>query len=162
MAKGDALKAALAARIKASAISLTVHYPAQREGVTGVAPMARPLNPLSGPEPELSTTPAEPTPVSPALTMKCLWLDATSLALGGRGRSDTPLGVVEGATALARVLAKDALKDTADPSAGTVFEGAEVVECNGRRYRVLRVDPISASFYAPHTYAVWLSGAVQQ
>lgn len=160
MPKGDVLKAALAARIKNSGVLLTVHYPPVREGVTGTAPLSRPLNPLGSPE-TLSTTPADPEASQQPVEMPCLWLDAYSLAMGSR-RTTNAFGMVEGAVAMARVLATDCLKDPDDPSQGTVFDGCEVVECGGRRYRVLATEPISASFYAPHSYAVWLGGAVLQ
>jgi hypothetical protein len=94
--------------------------------------------------------------------MPCLWLDALAAALTPDRRAQTAVALVAGATALARVRVSDAALDADAPYGDTVFTGCLHVESNGRRYRVLAVEPIAAGHYAPHTYAVWLVGAEKQ
>jgi hypothetical protein len=100
--------------------------------------------------------------------MPCLWLDtisltsASRLGFGSDAVNFPAAGWVQGATAMARVLVDDAAVDPDDPSAGTKFDACEEVEFQGKRYRILQIDPISASFSLAYTYAVWLHGAVKQ
>lgn len=166
--RGDRVAARLEARIAASEIELTVHQPPARAASpgaapTGAAPAGRPASPLTGTlAPQAVTLPDEGPPVDAPVTMKCLWLDATSAATSRDQRTQTLVGLVQGATAVVRVRAADALVDPDAPEAGTVFDTCLYVESQGRRYRVLATEPVAASFYRPHTYAVWLSGAVKQ
>jgi hypothetical protein len=162
--RGDMVADRLTAWIRASGLTLTVHYPAPRAVVptTGpvTTPVVAPVSPLTGPKPVQTVFPAAVTPAKPAVTLSCLWLDTTVLGPKDMTRV-TRLGWVEGATALARVLVADAALDAAVPTGHTVFTGAEVVEFHGMRYRVLAVEPVGASFRAPLTYHVWLTGGGQ-
>jgi hypothetical protein len=84
---------------------------------------------------------------------------------GDLGRAEAlveNMGWVAGADAAARVKVSDAALNQSDPYGDTIFTDAEYVEFTGRRYRVLSVQPIAASFVTPYTYYVWLQGAVKQ
>lgn len=152
--KGDLVKARLAARIAESAITLAIYKTPAASGTAG--PTTRPASPLA---------PAAPA-AAPAVvkTMQCLWLDAVTLAMtvGSDQRQANALGLVQGATAMARVTVTDAALDPTDPAGGTHFDAADYVESAGKQYRVLQVEPISGAFYAAHTYAVWLQSATKQ
>lgn len=161
--RADILRRRLEARVRSSPHRLTVHYPAIRPVVPAApAPITAPVNPLTGPAPVQTVTPATPTPQKPAVTLTCLWLDSyggtTNITHEYRvGR----VGWLATADALARVLVADAALDVTQPWGETVFDGAEAVEFNGRRYRVLGVQPVSGSFTVPLTYYVWLAGTAR-
>jgi hypothetical protein len=163
MAKGDRIKARVTARIKESSHSLTLHYPPKRVGATGTGPMTRPANPLTGIVAAPSIDPTTPDPERDPVSMPCLWLDAITVALQGRNQwNHLLIGMVPGATAIARVLIEDAALDADAPEGGTEFERCSYVEHAGKRYRVLEVKPVGAGFYDPYTYYVWLVGAVKE
>lgn len=167
MARGDALKAQLAARIRASATTLTITYPPLRQQpVINTPEMGepRPVSPLTGPRTTATMVPVEVTPAKPAVTdIKCLWLDAVVNAMQGREAIDTKLevGWRAEADAMARVLIEDTALDPDDPYGGTVFDGSDVVLCHGKRWKLVAVEPIGHSFTAPSTYAVWLRGSAK-
>jgi hypothetical protein len=160
------VKARILDRIATSAVTLTVHYPPARPAVSGsTATTTTPLSPLTGTRPEPTLVPATVTPERAAVTVSCLWLDVAAQQNITFGHDLTRMGLlgwVQGATAQARVAIADCALDADDPYSGTIFDGCEVVVANGRRYRVLGVEPIGPSFQAPYTYAVWLAGAAKQ
>lgn len=163
MARGDLLDRQLAARINASALELTIVYPPLRVAAPAPVVGAMPVSPLTGPKPTTSVVPAVVTPSAPPKTLKCLWLDVTvPTAAGDAARErlkQNTVGLVEGATVLARVLVADSALDATKPFGKTAFDACEAVEFYGKRYRVLRVDRIGRSFAKPLTYAVWLAGS---
>lgn len=164
MARGDFLDAQLVDRIKKSTFELTVRYPPERAVAPAPAPAGAPLSPLTGPKTTPTLLPPAPVPAHPPVTMKCLWLDVASTLTTGDSPSierlkQSAVGLVEGATALARVLVEDAAVDPAKPFGKTVFDACEVVEFHERRYRVVRVDRVSRSFANPVTYSLWLAGS---
>lgn len=162
MARGDVLNRQLAQRITDSPHTLVVVYPPARPVVTGTAPTTTPLNPLTGPAPTLTVFPTAPTPERPNFSIKCLWLDSFQNATSSTSRfTVNRVGWLAGADALARVLVADAALNAAAPWQDTVFTAAEHVEFQGRRYRVVAVQPLMNSFTAPLTYHVWLTGAAK-
>jgi hypothetical protein len=162
------LKRRLLARIDDSALALTVHYAPARPSATPTGGTATaPLNPLTGAPPTHTLVQgAAPAPAAPPVTMPCLWLDVAAARNAtldeDRVRMNMLAGWAATATAQARVAVRDAALDPDAPWGGTVFDGAAYVEAQGRRYRVLGVEPIGASFADAYTYAVWLQGATLQ
>lgn len=146
------------ARIDGSSLTLTVVYPPIRPVAAGTSPGVAPVNPLSGPAATEVVFPAEPTGYKTNVTVKCLWLDALSSSSPDGTRRVLQGGWVDGATAMARVLARDVAVDTTNPEAGTIFDAADHVVFLGTRYRVLQVTPVGASFGPPVSYHVWLVG----
>lgn len=144
-------------RIDESELTLTVVYPPVRPVASGTSPGTAPVNPLSGPATTEVVFPTDPTGYKASVTMPCLWLDALSSSRTGI-RSAVQTGWLEGATAMARVLARDCAVDVTNAEAGTVFDAADHVVFNGTRYRVLQTTPIGASFGMPISYHVWLLG----
>jgi hypothetical protein len=118
------------------------------------------VSPLTGPAPTTTVFPTAPTPVKPSVTVDCLWLDSYVSVAG------TPVdaivtgrvGWVQGATALARVAVADAALDPDNYAGDTIFTAADHVEFQGRRYKVIAVEPVAASFRLPVSYHVWLAG----
>lgn len=154
----------LLARIAESEVQLSVHYAPARPPAAGSSPSAtRPANPLTGTiAPPKAIQPAL-EPAKPAVTMNCLWLDTASVGELTRGAThQDEKGWLRGADALARVAISDAAVDPDQPNGATVFDDCEHVERDGRRFRVLKVEPVGPSFAAPCTYSVWLTGAVKQ
>lgn len=167
MPSAENLQRNLVRRIDASALTITVHYAPPRPSVTPLGGTASaPTNPMTGapPTPTLVVT-AAPDPEHPSVTMPCLWLDvaaARNATLTDDRLRVSLAGWVASATAQARVAVRDAALDEDNPWGGTVFDAAEYVTSQGRRYRVIGVEPIGASFSNPATYAVWLQGAALQ
>lgn len=165
MPRGESLNARLARLIRESPLELTVEYPGARPVAPGTTPGAAPVSPFTGGTPTQQVYPAVETPSLPPVTMPCLWYDGfggleTSL---GRSRIDKGLvGWVEGAEALARVLAEHAASDPTDPLKPTVFTNAVRVVFKTHRYRVMAVQPLSQGTGVPLTYHIWLQGAVLQ
>ena len=167
MPSGRHVAAGIQNRIRRSGMTLTVHYPPVRPVVTGTAPsLVPPRNPLSGTRTAPGAIQTAEVPSRAPVTIKCLWLplrSATAQTKGGMEEiARDPVGWVEGAECLARVLVAEAALDVTDPYGDTVFKKCEVVEYAGHRYRVLAVRPVAASFRTPDTYYVWVSGAVAQ
>lgn len=154
------LNSKLIKRIEDSGLTLSVVYPAARQVVTGVAPGAAPINPLTGSSTP-TVFPAQAIPSKPAVTLKCLWYDlpsGLSLATGDEKRDHISIGVVEGATALARVLVKEAATDKAKPYGITVFSDAEEVNYQGLRFEIIQVTPMGSGRGLPVSYHCWLKG----
>lgn len=161
MARGDALRAGLARRIRESGHELVIHYPPARPtspDITGAVPVA----PLTGSRitPNLVHVPAAPS--KEPVTIDCVWFDRTTVVFRGDNRTADQLGWIEPAQALARVLSSDLLVDPEDPALGTHLTGALAIEHNGKRYRVLQTDDISIGSVPAYSYAIWLIGAKQQ
>jgi len=163
--RGDHVRASVLARIRNSGLTLVVVYPPGRPAATGSSPAPAPISPFTGPAPTTTVVVSDPTPAKPSVSLKCLWLDTYGSVVqavnADRMRALT-VGWLEGATALARVAVDEAALDPAKPLGDTVFTDAERVEFGGSRFRILSVQPVGASFYAPYTYYVWLVGAVKQ
>lgn len=164
------VRARIADRIARSGVTLTVHFPAPKPAAPAPPTGGTVATPLTGRPPVAAVAPPPPAPPPPEpVVLRCLWLDADTLA-ATRGAPDVgPGGWVAGATAMARVRAADAEAAPAGlhPAAPggprwTLFEEAAAVECRGSRYRVLKVTPLGPSFGPPHSYAVWLAGATKQ
>lgn len=163
--RGDNIRRSVLARIRDSGLTLSVVYPPTRPAATGASPASAPLSPFTGPVPTTVVVTTDPTPAKPSVSLKCLWLDtygSVVQAVNADRIRTLNVGWMEGATALARVAVDDAALDPTKPLGDTVFTGAERVEFSGSRFRVLNVQPVGASFYAPYTYYVWLIGAVKQ
>ncbi len=164
MPSAENLQRKLLKRIDESALTMTVHYAPARPSVTPLGGTATaPLNPMTGTPPTRALVqPVPAAPDRPPVTMSCLWLDvaaARNATLTGDRIQASLGGWVELATAQARVAVRDAALDTDNPWGRTVFDGADYVEAQGRRYKVIGVEPIGASFAHPATYAVWLLGS---
>lgn len=164
MARGDILKASLRKRINEGKQELTVHYPPARTAPTGTAPGLSTglVSPLTGVVSQPTLVQQEITPAKDPVTMKCIWTDRTSLMVSMDNRAVQQLGWIESARAMARVLVEDAAIDPDEPSKGTIFVDASYVEHEGRRFRVLQIDPIGIGTLAAYSYAVWLIGAEKQ
>ena len=159
MARGDLVEAGVAQRIQASALTLTVHFPPERNVVSGEAPISRPLNPFLGPLDEPQYIMSGSPPSEPPVTMRCLFYDALALQSGKTEYRHHGLGVyVAEAEAVARVLVEDVMSGAIVSGAGTIFDGCDYVECRGSRYQVRKVEPIAAGFRVPVTLHVWLVG----
>jgi hypothetical protein len=159
MARGDLVEAGVIQRIQNSALSLTVHFPPERNVVSGEAPLSRPLNPFLGPleEPEYELPSGVPS--ADPVTMRCLFYDTLSIAGARSEHRDYGIGVyVAEAEAVARVLVSDAVSGSIVSGAGTVFDGCDYVECRGKQYQVRKVEPVAAGFRVPVTLHVWLVG----
>ena len=154
MAKGDNLVKRLLARIHESGLQLTVHYPEVRPVATGTTPSATgPVSPLTGPTPSTTVFPTAVTPEKDPVTIDCLWLDSY-VGVGGTAADaiiTNRVGWVAGATALARVDIADAALEPDNYAGDTIFTAADHVEFQGRRYKVLAVEPVAASFRPPAT-----------
>ena len=154
------INAKLTKRIEDSGLTLSVVYPAARQVVTGVAPGAAPVNPLTGSSTP-TVFPAEPIPIKPAVTLKCLWYDlpsGLSLSTGDEKRDHLQIGYVEGATALARVLVKEAAIDVDKPYGTNVFSDAEEVNYQGLKFEIVQVTPMGSGRGLPISYHCWLKG----
>lgn len=146
-------------RIAKSEYRLTVHYPAVKDGPTGQGPITQPVSPLIRfSAPPVGTPVQEPDTVQPAVSMKCLFLDALSLGQFQQER------VIVGAgpwsretTGLARVSGSDCELD----GGRTVFDGSAYVTVGDDRYKVLGVRKVSASGSRQGTYYVYLTGAAK-
>lgn len=162
MARGDLSSAAIALRITSSPLALTLVFPDKRNAPVLAGPTTRPTSPLTGPVPTQTLTPPASDPERDALTVPCLWLDSPLAETVASDQRSYPLqGWMAEATALARVVAGDVWVDPTDLSKGTYFEQCAHVAFRGGTYRVLKVDPMGPSFRAPHSYSVWLVGALK-
>ena len=157
MPRGETVQEGVRRRIQTSPYRLTLVYPVER------APdLTVPTNPFGGGPP--AALPAPVTRPAP-LTVPCLWLDAGrpgQLQLSDERTRYSDVGWVTDATAVARVLTDDVALDPADPHAGTEFDKVEWVEFSSKRFQVLAVTPVNASFHVPISYAVWVKGEQQQ
>lgn len=166
MPRGDIIRARLAARFAASNATITVVYPPARAAIAGTAPVPlRPVSPLTGltAAPSAQYPPAAPTPSRPtAGPFKVIWTDNVRLTLNAKQPSVGPDGWAQGAEALCRVLASDAYLDPSDTTAGTIFDGADAVIRNGRRYRVMKSETSNSNFADPFSFYIWLEGAIGQ
>lgn len=163
--RGDSVRRAVLTRIKKSGQTITIVYPPTRPVAVGASPASSLVSPFTGPRPTTVVVQPDPTPAKASVTVACLWLDTYASvvqALNVDKIRALNVGWIEGATALARVSVTDAALDASKPHGDTIFTGAERVEHDGNRFRVLSVQPIGASFYPPYTYYVWLSGATKQ
>lgn len=164
MARGDIIQRRLLERIRTSGLTLTVVYPPSRPALVGSTPTSAPLSPFTGPNPVQDVVDATPVPAKASVSLSCLWLDAygspSQSALSDQIRT-LRVGWYAGATALARVAVSDAAIDPAKPLDDTVFTGADHVEFQGSKFRLVSVQPVGAGFYAPYTYYVWLVGATK-
>lgn len=157
------VNARIIARIENAGHTLTIVYPATRPVATGVSPGVGPVSPLTGPAAVDAVFEPDPTPYQPDVTVQCLWTDMAT----GSQMTDNPsvdkfrynqLGWVRDASALARVLISETALDPTNPYAGTKFDAADHIVYQNRRYRVLQVNPIEASFGTPVSYYVWVTG----
>jgi len=166
MAKGDLVRTRILKRIEDSPLTITVNYPPARTPVTGASPATAPSSPLTDDPETHAAIATAPTPGKPAVTLRCIWVDGFGTSVGTDsklfGLDIGATGWVAGADALARVSVVDAAVLATDPYGDTVFTDAEYVGFKTRRYRVLSVHPVGASFVEPYTYYVWLKGAAKQ
>lgn len=163
MANSANVNARVIDRIVHSGKTLTIVYPAVRPVATGTSPGTGPTSPLTGASTTDVIFEGEPTPYQPSVIVKCLWADmATSSEMTDRPSTDryiyNQLGWVRDATAVARVLVSETALDPTNPYAGTKFDAADHILYQSRRYRVVQVVPIEASFGIPVSYYVWLTG----
>jgi hypothetical protein len=163
MPKGDFLKAGLRQRILNSEITLEVHYPDVRPAVNTGVPTTAPTSPLTGPRTTEALLPVATTVGAESVTIPCLWLDASSVMLQPQEAINavSPVGWREGAQVMARVLVEQAALSPDKPHGGTVFDAADVIISNTKRYRLMGVELIGTSFTEPTTYAVWLKGSAR-
>jgi hypothetical protein len=163
VARGDQLRARMQARIANSVHRLTVRYGPERPTALGSTPTAAPPSPLTGLAAPLIINPPALTPDRPSVTMPCLWLDAyIGLSRGGDAALQRRTGWVQNATALARVLLTDGLVDPTDLNGPTVFDAAEFIEFNGRKFRLIATELIGSSFAPADSLHVWLEGSHRQ
>lgn len=145
-------------RIRSSEYRLTVVYPLLVSKPTGVSPISLPVSPLM-------RTP-NPTPendeykerVQPEVTMPCLF---TEVSLIGDLRKDRLSAEVGGWTRETTAVARVDTADADSPTGGTVFDGCDHVEVEGRRYKVLNVVRQAAGTTRDGTYYVLLQGALK-
>lgn len=157
MAKGDAVAAAIRARIQGSAEAITLVFPAKRSTLAP-GPTALPASPMSGAAPMIVLDPTDPTPEWAPRTVKCLWLDAPLSEKPENLIRDRQVGWVDGAGACARVLWEDAAIDVLKPDLGTWLDRAETVRHRDLGWRVIKIEKMGPSFRAPHSLSVWLAG----
>lgn len=164
MPSANFVRARVLERIARSEHMLTVHYPPGRPVLTGTAPGAAPVSPLTGPAQVLEVFASDPTPAQASVTVKCLWLDTWSVMGGAQnGRIDAQLvGWVQGAEAMARLALSDVILDAQDPQGDTIFTAADYVEKDGHRFKILSCKPIGNGFTQPYSVYVWLHGAQKQ
>jgi hypothetical protein len=143
-------------RIRSSEYTLTVYYPLDAPKPTGALPISLPVAPLiktPDPRPDSSDYAQRK---QPEVSMRCLFTD---VSVNSEYRQERVKAEISGwhrsTSALARVIASDASR----PEGGTVFDGCDYVEIQGRRYKVLNVVLQSASTTPNGTYYVLLSGS---
>jgi hypothetical protein len=144
------------ARIRASDYQLTVYYPVARTPLPGTIPTDLPPSPLKPrPQPKQETG-VDPERVLPEVTVQCLFLEAVALGDYRRTQLAAELsGWHRDITAVARVVGEDVELS----EGGTVFDGCDFVEVDGRRFRVLNVVAQRASTSQQGTYYVMLAGS---
>lgn len=145
-------------RIAASTHTVVLEAPATPTvpQSTTVGPTTPPTSPLTGAPRPTTLLPPDPTPepVRPALTLACLWYEATTVSDFRRDAVEAgPTGWLEGADAMAQVSAEDRVP--AD------FRGLDGVQHRigataDRRYTLLKATPLGPAFGAPHSFALWL------
>lgn len=143
--------ARLIKRIDESTHSLTVVFPAARVPATGTSPGSTLPNPLLGPATTPTLVQADPAPMTPPVTMNCLWTAGLANDRTMGAKVDTHGWHAE-ADAMARVKAEDA--ETAPGK--THFDACDHIEHDGRHFVVLQVNPVGPSFAPAHSYSVWL------
>lgn len=145
-------------RIRESEYRLKVFYPVAKTKPTGSTPVSLPVSPLMAtPAPQIETG-AEPDRILPELSLQCLFTEVSLIGEYRRDRMEVEVGGwSRETTALARVIAAEADR----PDGGTVFDGCDFVEVQGKRYRVLNVVRQSASTTSLGTYYVLLTGAAK-
>jgi hypothetical protein len=144
-------------RIRQSEYRLTVFYPKATTKPTSTGqPIALPSSPLVRPPNPQPETGIEAERVLPEVTMQCLFTNATMLSEFRQRRVEAEVaGWRRDTAALARVQASDAERS----EGGTVFDGCDFVEVDGRRFRVQNVVRQAASTAKLGTYYVLLTGA---
>lgn len=93
---------------------------------------------------------------------KCLWYDALSVAIGGRGIETTVdklAGQYKEADSFAELWLSDVLTDQADPFGVTWFDKAQAVVFNGKRFDYLGNAKLGLSTTAPYVIMIALKGA---
>jgi hypothetical protein len=159
--RGDLAQRALIERIRASVNTLEVFFaPARPVGTAG--PVTRPASPATGVKPTVTLVATAPVGELEPLELKCLWLDAPVQQRSVGGITRVEAGWVDTADALARVIWCEAMVDEDSPEKGSWFDKAEYVLARGLRWRVIKTEPMGASFRLPHTLSVWLAGAAKQ
>jgi hypothetical protein len=158
MPKGDAVAAAIAARVRASDETIVLAFPSARAALP-TGPAALPASPMTGAAPAITLAGTAPAPEWPPRTVQCLWLDAPLSETPDPWVRDARVGWVDGAQALARVLWADVAIDADDPAEGTWVDRAQDVQHRGTAWRVIRIERMGPSFRAPHSVSVWLKGA---
>lgn len=145
-------------RIRESEYRLTIYYPIAKTKPTGSTPVSLPVSPLlAAPNPQADSG-DEPERIIPDITLNCLFTEVSMMGEYRRDRMEVEvMGWSRETTALARVVAAEA--DRSD--GGTVFDGCDFVEVQGRRYKVLNVVRQAASTTALGTYYVLLTGAAK-
>jgi hypothetical protein len=145
-------------RIRESEYTLRVYYPIAKTKPTGTTPVSLPVSPLL-PAPRPQAAPGEdPERILPELALRCLFTEVSLIGEYRRDRMEVEVGGwSRETTALARVVATEADR----PDGGTVFDGCDFVEVQGRRYKVLNVVKQSASTTSLGTYYVLLTGAAK-